>query len=105
MSLLGLVDPPVDRGIVHPEMGGDLDQAVPMAACRPEEMRSRSVPFRKQMGDRGAMGLRLPTGHLRDQPIRLVASHEGFRPLIDWSPHGLPGRRAPCPSATIIAYI
>lgn len=55
MTLFGLLDSPVDRGIVHPEMGGDLDQAIPMAACRREEMSSRSVPFQKYVGERGRL--------------------------------------------------
>ena len=95
MLLLGLLESPVDRGIVHPEMGRDPHQAIPIVACRREELRSRSDPFRKQAGERGALRLRLPTGHLRDQAIRLVASHEVLRPRIHLSLHLLPGRLAP----------
>jgi hypothetical protein len=59
-------------------MGGDLGQAIPMAACRSEETSRRSFPFRKQVSEGGALRLRLSAGHLCDQPIRLVACDEGF---------------------------
>lgn len=49
------------------------------------------------MGERGTLGLGLPAGHLRDQAIRLVASHEGLWPQIYLSLHLLPRGGAPRP--------